>query len=348
MLIFQEDSEIPTTVVVKDSLKSPPPSQFDVESVLPAPSVMGSVDANFGTDEGLQTISLSSDEEEEPQRAHDDEAFLESQASLAVGTSSTLERSRAEKLKRSSLKKVDSLKKAFSRQSIEKKMTKIGTKIVPPERREKIKKSFTPNHPKSPTSKSSSFKVSPMTFNVKKVRDPELPVQDGGSPGDMVHVEIPALGSIDGDASIAEVYTLDDGLAEDAAEALHTPSTPGSLKAEHVVNGSIEGADLSCDRTPGLALPEQDDEDDGEDDEEEQEEEKEQQEVAVNGAPEVAAEVAADVTADVTAKIPADVTAQAPADVTAEVPADVTADVTADLAANNVVSMASVAVEQAS
>lgn len=52
---------------------------------------------------------------------------------------------------------MDSLKKAFSRQNIEKKMTKIGTKIVSQEQREKIKK------------KTSSLKVSPLTFNIRKV-----------------------------------------------------------------------------------------------------------------------------------------------------------------------------------
>lgn len=52
---------------------------------------------------------------------------------------------------------MDSLKKAFSRQNIEKKMTKIGTKIVSQEQREKIKQ------------KTSSLKVSPLTFNIRKV-----------------------------------------------------------------------------------------------------------------------------------------------------------------------------------
>lgn len=52
---------------------------------------------------------------------------------------------------------MDSLKKAFSRQNIEKKMTKIGTKIVSQEQREKIKK------------KTSTLKVSPLGFNIRKV-----------------------------------------------------------------------------------------------------------------------------------------------------------------------------------
>uniref|UniRef100_A0A3Q3FLR7 Caveolae associated protein 2b n=1 Tax=Labrus bergylta TaxID=56723 RepID=A0A3Q3FLR7_9LABR len=104
--------------------------------------VPGVVDGNRSQESGLQTIDLSSDED--------------------VGLEN-MEKSRAEKLKRSSLKKVtkqihmfrqtgsqtdrlnslflqvDSLKKAFSRQNIEKKMTKIGTKIVSQEQREKIK-----------------------------------------------------------------------------------------------------------------------------------------------------------------------------------------------------------------
>lgn len=52
---------------------------------------------------------------------------------------------------------VDSIKKAFSRQNIEKKMNKIGTKIVSAEQREKIKQ------------KTSSLKVSPLTFSIRKV-----------------------------------------------------------------------------------------------------------------------------------------------------------------------------------
>lgn len=53
---------------------------------------------------------------------------------------------------------MDSLKKAFSRQNIEKKMTKIGTKIVSAEQREKIKQ------------KTASLKVSPLSFHMRKVQ----------------------------------------------------------------------------------------------------------------------------------------------------------------------------------
>uniref|UniRef100_A0A8C9XT13 Caveolae associated protein 2b n=1 Tax=Sander lucioperca TaxID=283035 RepID=A0A8C9XT13_SANLU len=115
VLIFQEETEIPSTVFVKD----PPP--FPREEIL---------------EEGEES---------------EEEAWLQD-------LENNPEKSRTEKLKRSSLKKVDSLKKAFSRQNIEKKMTKIGTKIVSMEQRDKIKQ------------KTSSLKVSPMSFSFGKHR----------------------------------------------------------------------------------------------------------------------------------------------------------------------------------
>ncbi|XP_061760627.1 caveolae-associated protein 2-like [Nerophis ophidion] len=143
VLIFQEENEIPSSVFLKD----PPPFPRDEileEGEEQAPGVEG----DQPSEGGLHTINLSSDEDvgleedlEEEMWPHDLE---------------NMEKSRAEKLKRSSLKKVDSLKKAFSRQNIEKKMTKIGTKIVSAEQREKIKQ------------KTSSLKVSPLTFGIKK------------------------------------------------------------------------------------------------------------------------------------------------------------------------------------
>lgn len=277
VLIFQEDNEIPASVLVKDSLKTPQPSQYDAESTRPAPSVTGSVEGLRPQEEGLQTVSLSSDEDADFPGHRIDEDFLECDA--AVGTSRTFER-RADKFKRNSLKKVDSLKKAFSRQSIERKMTEITTKIVPPEKREKLKKSFTPNHPKSPTAKSSSFKVSPMTFTVRKVRDGETPTPDMGSPLEGAHVEIPPLGSMDGEIPLAEVHTQE-GVVEEIQEML-SPSTPDSLQADPILNGkspSIE-CEMNGDGVAGLAVPE-DDEDPGENIEEEDEEEEDSQKCPV-------------------------------------------------------------------
>ncbi|KAM6986601.1 caveolae-associated protein 2a [Aplochiton taeniatus] len=276
VLIFQEDNEIPSSVFVKDSMKSPHPSYLEEEGSHATPSIAGSMDANCNQDEALQTISLSSDEDADAMGLHEEDEILAGEGALGLGAPRFAERSRADKLKRSSLKKVDSLKKAFSRQSIEKKMTKISTKIVPPERREKIKKSFTPNHPKSPTAKSSSFKVSPMTFNVKKIRDGEVPVKDGASPGEMAHVEIPPLGSLDGDHPLAEVYPQGD--LPEGGEAMPSPSSSESVTVELVVNGGAGSPgydDLKGDHAAGLSALEHGGEDEAEAEDVEEEDQQE-------------------------------------------------------------------------
>ncbi|KAG8000826.1 Caveolae-associated protein 2 [Nibea albiflora] len=284
VLIFQEDNEIPSSVFVKDSLRTPQPSQYDAESTLPTPSVTGSIDGSRAQEEGLQTISLSSNEDDYLAAHPDGEEMFECD-SVGLGTSRQFER-RADKFKRNSLKKVDSLKKAFSRQSIEKKMTQITTKIVPPEKRDKIMKSLTPNHPKSPTSKSSSFKVSPMTFNVKKVRDGEVPTQDMSSPPEEAHVEIPVLGGLDREIPLAEVHT-EEGVFQEIQDVV-SPSTAESLKEELAINGeppSIE-CEINGDRCAGLAVPENDEDVGEEEEEEEEEEEKEQHKSPVETATE--------------------------------------------------------------
>ncbi|XP_073489199.1 caveolae-associated protein 2 [Aquarana catesbeiana] len=149
VLIFQEENEIPASVFVKEPTPIPSITEGTEEPT----------DPNKVQEETMQTIDLSSDDEiNHDEDGHDD------------SIDEKFGPSRAEKMKRSSLKKVDSLKKAFSRQNIEKKMSKISTRIVSPERREKIKKSFTPSHNK--TSKGSSFKA-PIAFSVKKSNDEE-------------------------------------------------------------------------------------------------------------------------------------------------------------------------------
>ncbi|KAG8446610.1 hypothetical protein GDO86_014166 [Hymenochirus boettgeri] len=155
VLIFQEENEIPTNIFVKDP--TPVPSITE--------GLEESTDPNKSQDVTMHTIDLSSD----------DDINLEEALDII---DEDLEQTRAEKIKRSSLKKVDSLKKAFSRQNIEKKMSKIGTKIVSPERREKIKKSFTQSQNKS--SKSSSFKVPSLALSVKKTNNTENPEEDEG------------------------------------------------------------------------------------------------------------------------------------------------------------------------
>lgn len=146
VLIFQEENEIPASVYVKD----PPPFPRD-EILEECEELAPGTDGAQAQEGALQTIQLSSDEDVGL------EADLE-EDDIPQQDLENMERSRAEKLKLSSLKKVDSLKKAFSKHNIEKKMTKIGTKIVSQEQREKIKQ------------KTSSLKVSPLTFSIRKLR----------------------------------------------------------------------------------------------------------------------------------------------------------------------------------
>lgn len=150
VLIFQEESEIPASVFVKEPVPAPADGKEEL------------AEENKSLEETLHNVELSSDDE-----LPCDEEALEDSAD------EKLEESRAEKIKRSSLRKVDSLKKAFSRQNIEKKMNKLGTKIVSVERREKIKKSLASTHQKASSGISSPFKVSPLSFGRKKVREGE-------------------------------------------------------------------------------------------------------------------------------------------------------------------------------
>ncbi|KAG2459034.1 caveolae-associated protein 2a [Polypterus senegalus] len=231
VLIFQDENEIPPSAFIKD----PVPYPRDVEGEEEQP-----LDQNKSQEETMQTINLSSDEEIAPDE--DDEDIH----------AEKIEKSRAEKIKRSSLKKVDSLKKAFSRQNIEKKMNKISTKIVSPEKREKIKKSFTPNHQKTSSSKSSSFKVAPLTFNVKKVREGEAPATGKESPTAVASIELEPIRSPGENASFTEVH------AELSAAMQEVKAESDSLKKEiQPDENGVEGADLETE----LAIREDDDED---------------------------------------------------------------------------------------
>lgn len=184
VLIFQEENEIPSTVFVKD----PPPFPRDEVLEEGDESAAGAVDGNRSQEAGLHTIDLSSDEDVGLEAELEDEEVWPHDLE-------NMEKSRAEKLKRSSLKKVDSLKKAFSRQNIEKKMTKIGTKIVSQEQREKIKQ------------RTSSLKVSPLSFGIRKPRSssdsqlPEASVQE-----EEADVQLSPLGSADQEVPFTEVH----------------------------------------------------------------------------------------------------------------------------------------------
>ncbi|XP_043987197.1 caveolae-associated protein 2a [Gambusia affinis] len=283
VLIFQEDNEIPTNLVV--SPKTPVPSQYDAESTIqPAPSITGSIEGSRTQEEMLQKISLSSDDDAElacatSQRDEGD--------SLEYDVSPIKFERRSDRFKRSSLKKVDTIKKAFTHAKIGEKVNQITSKIVPPEKREKIKKSFTPSHAKSSTAKSSSFKISPMTFNVKKVRDGDAPAEEMKSPVEKAHVEIPTLTGLGGKIPSGEVHIQEEVMKE-VVETL-SPTAMETIQAEVSVNGkssSIE-AEINGEGLAGLAVPEHD-EDVGEDEEEEEEEEDQEKQ---KSPIEVAAEV---------------------------------------------------------
>lgn len=139
VLIFQDQTEIPSSVFVKDQ----PP--------FPRDEITEEGEEPEAEQAGLHTIDLSSDEDAGLEAELEDDWLQDPELLEAM------EPTRAEKLKRSSLKKVDSLKKAFSKQNIEKKMTKIGTKLVSAEQKLKIK--------------------SPVSFGLKKSRGPEASVE---------------------------------------------------------------------------------------------------------------------------------------------------------------------------
>lgn len=196
VLIFQEESEIPASVFVKEPVPGPAEGKEEL------------ADENKSLEDTLHNVDLSSEDE----MPCDEEALEDSAEEKA-------EESRAEKIKRSSLRKVDSLKKAFSRQNIEKKMNKLGTKIVSVERREKIKKSLTPNHQKASSGKSSPFKVSPLSFGRKKVREGESSAENE------IKSEDREEGSLTEGLSEASITG---GLAEASAEDAEKPALKGS------------------------------------------------------------------------------------------------------------------------
>ncbi|XP_037768733.1 caveolae-associated protein 2 [Chelonia mydas] len=230
VLIFQEENEIPANVFVKE----------------PVPSITEgkeeSVDENKTLEETLHTVELSSDDE----MPHDEDGLDDS-------VEEKMGESRAEKIKRSSLKKVDSLKKAFSRQNIEKKMNKISTKIVSVERREKIKKSLTPHHQKSSSSKSSSFKVSPLTLNMKKVHEGETPAENEDKPTETTSSE---------QAVNDETTSFTEGLSDispptsliEEGKAIADSLEKESREGDAMINSNIELSIVEDDEEYGTAL----------------------------------------------------------------------------------------------
>ncbi|XP_009950889.1 PREDICTED: serum deprivation-response protein, partial [Leptosomus discolor] len=229
VLIFQEENEIPASVFAKE----------------PVPSITEGkeepVDENKTLEETLHTVELGSDDE----MFHDEDDLDDS-------AEEKTEESRAEKIKRSSLKKVDSLKKAFSRQNIEKKMNKISTKIVSPERREKIKKSLTVHHQKSSSSKSSAFKVSPLTFNVKKVHEGESPAEAEDRP-----TETTSNDQAEDEMSFADMHsdmTPTTSLTEEGKAVSNSLEKEARMEGKVMMSNNIELSIVEDDEEYGMPL----------------------------------------------------------------------------------------------
>ncbi|XP_062236152.1 caveolae-associated protein 2b [Platichthys flesus] len=256
VLIFQEETEIPSSVFVKD----PPPFPRDEileEGEESAPCVH---DGNQPHEGGLHTIDLSSDEDVGLEaELEDEEAWPHDLENM--------EKSRAEKLKRSSLKKVDSLKKAFSRHNIEKKMNKIGTKIVSVEQREKIKL------------KTSNLKVSPLTFSIRKPRSssdsqpPDASAQTGEPVTTEADVQLSPLGSSDLEVPFTEVHAqLAPGEPEQEKEEVIDEVKEG----EEVADESVVSEGVSQEYALSSTLPQEEKREDEEVKKEEEEKKEEE------------------------------------------------------------------------
>ncbi|XP_039584514.1 caveolae-associated protein 2 [Passer montanus] len=227
VLIFQEENEIPASVFAKE----------------PVPSITEGkeepVDENKTLEETLHTVELGSDDDMFPEGDDLDDSAEEK-----------TEESRAEKLKRSSLKKVDSLKKAFSRQNIEKKMNKISTKIVSPERREKIKKSLTVHHQKSSSAKGSGFKVG---FGTKKGREGESATEAEDRPSETASNE---QAENEDEMSFADMHsdmTPTTSLAEEGKAAVDSLEKEARVEGKAVMN-NIELSIVEDDEEYGVPL----------------------------------------------------------------------------------------------
>uniref|UniRef100_A0A3Q1GW86 Caveolae associated protein 1b n=1 Tax=Acanthochromis polyacanthus TaxID=80966 RepID=A0A3Q1GW86_9TELE len=181
VMIYQDEVKVPSKLSISKSMK-----------------VSESAEEEGGEGEKADKphVDLSSDEE-------------------GVELEETIEETRAERIKRSSLQRVQTLKTVFSkekmdktrktkenlektkqktkenlektRHNIEKKMGKLQTRMtVNPDRKqkmktssEKMKKAFTPDHVVYARSKTAVYKVPPFTFHVKKVREGAVEVVQG-------------------------------------------------------------------------------------------------------------------------------------------------------------------------
>nr|XP_009672189.1 PREDICTED: serum deprivation-response protein [Struthio camelus australis] len=228
---FQEENEIPASVFAKEPIPSVTEGKEEP------------VDVNKTLEETLHTVELSSDDEMPHEEGDVDDS-----------TEEKIEESRAEKIKRSSLKKVDSLKKAFSRQNIEKKMNKISTKIVSPERREKIRKSLTVHHQKSSSSKSSSLKASPLTLNAKEVQEGESTAETEDRPTETASND---QADNDEEMSFSDMHsdmTPTTSLTEESKAIADSLEKEARMEGKAMINSNIELSIVEDDEEYGMPL----------------------------------------------------------------------------------------------
>ncbi|XP_072550338.1 caveolae-associated protein 1 [Salminus brasiliensis] len=189
-------------------------------------------------EEGEQVLSEGGEEE----RGDEEEVEIEE----------IVEVSRAQRIKRSGMQRVDELKKAFSKEQMEKtrqrtkenlektrqrtkenlektrlrtrenlqktrlslgkKMGKLGTKMAPnTERKEKLrmsrdklKKSIAPNHSTYARSKTTTYRVPPFTFYVKKIREGEVEPEPQAEPEEEEEEEQPEQEQAQEDLEVQE------------------------------------------------------------------------------------------------------------------------------------------------
>uniref|UniRef100_G3PRS4 Caveolae associated protein 1b n=1 Tax=Gasterosteus aculeatus TaxID=69293 RepID=G3PRS4_GASAC len=186
VMIYQDEVKVPSKLNISKSMK-----------------VSESVSGSRGGSILELKEAVEEGEEREGEKADKSHADLSSDED-GVEIEETIEETRAERIKRSSLQRVQTLKTVFSkekidktraktkeklektkhniektRHNIEKKMGKLGTQMtVNPERkqkmqtsRDKVKKAFTPDHVVYARSNTAVYKVPPFTFHVKKIRE---------------------------------------------------------------------------------------------------------------------------------------------------------------------------------
>uniref|UniRef100_A0AAV2KGV0 Caveolae associated protein 1a n=1 Tax=Knipowitschia caucasica TaxID=637954 RepID=A0AAV2KGV0_KNICA len=165
--------------------------------------------------EGLEQIPEEAGEDTHQANVNSDED-IEGEKPLEESRSKKLQRSTKQQvenikgqLEKTKLKTKENLEKTRqktrdnfekTKHTLEKKITKIGTRMTPNmERRakmksskDKLKKSLTPDHPIKARSRNTVYRVPPFTFHVKKIRDgqTEEEAEVGENQTEMVEVPI--------------------------------------------------------------------------------------------------------------------------------------------------------------